>query len=51
MKLNNLNFITKPFLLCFDINFKSSFGFTVTSKTILNYLELHNNINIVKKII
>ena len=49
MKNNKLIYLTRPFWICFDINFKASFGFTITSNKILDYLDLKNNMHIITK--
>tara|TARA_B100000902_G_scaffold399882_1_gene473308 strand:+ start:4956 stop:5687 length:732 start_codon:yes stop_codon:yes gene_type:complete len=49
MKQYKLLFLTRPFWLCFNINFRASFGFSLSSKEILYHLDLMNNINIIKK--
>lgn len=43
MSDNNLKFITRPFWICYNTCFKSSFGFSISSLDILDYLDIENN--------
>ena len=48
MYKNCLKFLTRPFWICYNENFKASFGFTVSASDILDYLDIHNNLYIYK---
>jgi hypothetical protein len=46
MYKNCLKFLTRPFWICYNESYKSSFGFTISTSDILDYLDIHNNLYI-----
>ena len=46
MENHNLKFITRPYWICYNNAYKSSFGFTISSSDILDYLQVHDNLHL-----